>query len=294
MIKNTSYSFNIDFSMLYLKCLDHTVSNEEFELLLDETLEMLVTTPQPSIKNLGKYYESESYISHTDSKGSFIDRVYQFVKIFTISKKVRLITDFSNLNDTNNSLLDIGCGTGDFLVASQKKGFSVVGIEPNEKARQLTSSKLKTTIYKDISEISSEQFDCITMWHVLEHVPNLFDYISKLKSLLKPNGILIVAVPNYKSFDANYYGKFWAAYDVPRHLWHFSQKSIKLLFKKENMKVIKTKPMLFDSFYVSLLSEKYKNGKSNPLKAFLVGLKSNLKAKQTSEYSSLKYIIKND
>jgi predicted SAM-dependent methyltransferase len=131
------------------------------------------------------------------------------------------------------------------------------------------------------------------MWHVLEHVPNLVEYISKLRELLKENGTLIIAVPNYKSYDAKYYKQFWAAYDVPRHLWHFSQKSISLLFKKENMLVEKTLPMKLDSFYVSLLSEKYKAKKSNYLKAFFIGLLSNLKAISTKEYSSLIYVIKN-
>ena len=149
-------------------------------------------------------------------------------------------------------------------------------------------------LFNDINELEKEnKFDVITMWHVLEHVPNLEKYISQLKQLLKPNGRLVIAVPNYKSFDAKYYKEFWAAYDVPRHLWHFSQKAIKDLFEKENMIVEKTIPMKLDSFYVSLLSEKYKNGKSNPVKAFHVGLLSNIKAKRTKEYSSLIYILKN-
>lgn len=277
----------------YLNCKDFTVSNEEFELVFDSNKEMLVTTPQPFLEKLGSYYESEDYISHTDSKKSLFDRIYQLVKIYTISKKVKLVTEFLEI-DSQNSILDIGCGTGDFLVACQKNGYEVNGVEPNEKPNLISKSKLEIDIHQDISEINSQKFDTITMWHVLEHVPNLEEYIYNLKQLLKPNGTLFVAVPNYKSFDANYYGKFWAAYDVPRHLWHFSQKSIELLFKKQQMKIVKTKPMLFDSFYVSLLSEKYKSGKSNPLKAFLIGWKSNLKAKQTSEYSSLTYVIKND
>ncbi|MFK5880189.1 MAG: class I SAM-dependent methyltransferase [Flavobacteriaceae bacterium] len=276
-----------------LICKDFTVSKEEFELVLDSNLEILVTTPQPSIEKLGAYYESESYISHTDSKQSFFDRIYQLVKIYTISKKVKLVSKFLD-NYSKNSILDIGCGTGDFLLSCQKGGFSVTGIEPNQKAKTLTTSKVTSKIYSDISEITSQKFDCITMWHVLEHVPNLEEYISNLKQLLKPNGTLFVAVPNYKSFDANHYGRYWAAYDVPRHLWHFSQKSISLLFKEEGMKVVKTIPMKFDSFYVSLLSEKYKNGKSNPLNAFFIGLKSNLKATHTSEYSSLIYVLKNE
>ena len=292
MKKPTSYRLVTETSIQHLKCIDHTVSNEKFDLVLDPTLEMLITTPQPSTENLGRYYESEEYISHTDSTQSLFDRIYQLVKVYTISKKIKLVASYSDVT-TQKSILDIGCGTGGFLSECKKNGFQVCGVEPNKKANSLAKSKLEINLYQDISEINSQKFDIITMWHVLEHVPNLEEYISSLKQLLKPNGTLYIAVPNHKSFDAKHYGKFWAAYDVPRHLWHFSQNSIKLLFEKQKMKVVKTKPMLFDSFYVSLLSEKYKNGKSNPLKAFFIGLKSNLHAMKTTEYSSLIYILKN-
>ena len=157
----------------------------------------------------------------------------------------------------------------------------------------------KTIVSEEIIENllqnnETEEYDVITMWHVLEHVENLQEYIQQLKDLLKENGTLLIAVPNYKSYDANYYKEFWAAYDVPRHLWHFSQASISKLFSVENISVVKTLPMKFDSYYVSLLSEKYKNGKMNPIKAFLVGFTSNRKSKQTKEYSSLIYVLKKD
>jgi len=277
-----------------LICQDYTVSNEKFELIYDEQFEMLVTSPQPKKEKLGLYYESEDYISHTDSKKSFIDRIYQIVKGYTLNKKLALINSFQI---EGKNLLDIGCGTGDFLVNCKKGGWNIVGVEPNINAQKLVASKLgndKTAkFYSDLLEINTEKFDVITMWHVLEHVPNLEEYISKLKSLLKPNGVLVVAVPNFKSYDANYYKQFWAAYDVPRHLWHFSKKSIRVLFSKQKMKVEKILPMKFDSFYVSLLSEKYKNGKSNIFSAFYIGFLSNLKALRTNEYSSLIYILKN-
>ncbi|WP_111707031.1 class I SAM-dependent methyltransferase [Lutibacter citreus] len=277
----------------YLECKDYTVSKENFKLIYKEKLDMLETYPQPSIENLSKYYESEDYISHTDSKKSFIDKLYQFVKSIALKNKLKLINSF---NTEEKNLLDVGCGTGEFLLTCNNNHWNVVGVEPNKNARELTLSKLKdinsSTIVNDINELTSEKFDVITMWHVLEHVPNLNEYISKLKQLLKPNGILVVAVPNYKSFDALYYKQFWAAFDVPRHLWHFSQKSIQQLFLKENLKVEKIVPMYFDSFYVSILSEKYKTGSGNILKAFYTGLRSNLKAIKTNEYSSLIYVIK--
>lgn len=147
---------------------------------------------------------------------------------------------------------------------------------------------------KDLSFFKEQKFDVITLWHVLEHVENLESFIQSLKEHLKENGRLVIAVPNYKSFDAKYYGAFWAAFDVPRHLWHFSQTSIQQLFSKVSLNVIRVLPMKFDAFYVSLLSEKYKNGKMNIFKSFWIGFQSNRKAKKTSEYSSLIYILKNN
>ncbi|WP_298364929.1 class I SAM-dependent methyltransferase [uncultured Lutibacter sp.] len=279
---------------VYLALKDYSVSGEKFELLVNSELEMLETSPKPSLDKLPGYYESEEYISHTDSRKGVTDKLYQFVKSHALKNKLKLINSFKT---SNKNLLDIGCGTGDFLITCLTNEWNVVGVEPNKNARELTNSKLDknnlATIFKDVNELTSQKFDVITMWHVLEHVPNLDEYILKLKQLLKPNGVLVVAVPNFKSFDAIYYKQFWAAFDVPRHLWHFSRKSISLLFKKYNLIVEKVLPMYFDSFYVSLLSEKYKTGKSNLVKAFIVGLRSNLKAISTKEYSSLIYIIKN-
>ncbi len=289
----------------FLKCKDFTVSKEVFSLLKDDKSELLITHPQPELEKLSLYYESEDYISHTDSKKSFFDKMYQKTKNYAIKKKLKLIEKTKIKTNSKNNILDIGCGTGDFLTACKNENWNVVGVEPNKKARVLAKSKLEilTSNFNNINDAYpkihetihavEEQFDIITMWHVLEHVPNLEEYITQLKQLLKPKGTLIIAVPNYKSYDANYYGNFWAAYDVPRHLWHFSQKAIRLLFKKENMNVVKILPMKMDSYYVSLLSEKYKTGKSKPIKAFFVGLKSNWKARRTKEYSSLIYLIKN-
>lgn len=277
-----------------ISCQDYTVSNQKFDLIYNEKMEMYETFPQPKIEDLGSYYESEDYISHTDSKKSLIDKLYQIVKSYTLNKKLKLINSFQTEEKT---ILDVGCGTGDFLLKCKNNGWNIVGVEPNKNATNLATSKLfkngEFKIDQNLFDLKQGSFDVITLWHVLEHVPNIEDYMLKLKSLLKPNGVLVIAVPNFKSYDAYYYKQFWAAFDVPRHLWHFSKKSIQLLFSKIEMRVVKTKPMIFDSFYVSLLSEKYKNGKGNFLNAFLIGLLSNLKALRTKEYSSRVYIIKN-
>ena len=266
---------------------DNSISKENFELKLNTEFNMLVTQPVP--KNLSKYYESEDYISHTDGKKSMFEKVYQLVKNYTLKKKIKLINSF---NSEEKTILDIGAGTGDFLSVCKNDNWNVLGIEPNEKARKIAESK-KINLQENLSEVKNKKFDVITMWHVLEHVENLQEYIQQLKELLKENGTLLIAVPNYKSYDAAYYKSYWAAYDVPRHLWHFSKDSISKLMFKEQMSVQKIKPMPFDAFYVSLLSEKYKSGKMNFIKGFWIGLISNFKSINTKEASSLIYIIKN-
>ena len=277
----------------FLQCKDHCVSRETFSLFKETKRDMLVTFPQPSEKNLPDYYESEDYISHTDSKRNLLEMAYQLVKQFSLKKKVKLI---NRVNHGQGRLLDIGCGTGDFLKACEDSGWSIAGIEPNKKARHIASSKTSFKNYhSNIEEMiasGSDAFDVVTMWHVLEHVPDLADFIGKIKTVLKPEGVLIVAVPNFKSRDAEHYASSWAAYDVPRHLWHFSRKSMEILFSEFDMKILEVLPMKFDSYYVSLLSEKYKEGRQNYFSALYQGLRSNVKAGQSGEYSSLIYLIK--
>jgi 2-polyprenyl-3-methyl-5-hydroxy-6-metoxy-1,4-benzoquinol methylase len=271
---------------------DYSVSGEIFQLIENSEYGFLETRPQPDLDKLQDYYKSEDYISHTDSKRNLFEKAYHIVRKYALNKKLQLINSFGF---DSKSLLDIGCGTGDFLQTAQKNNWTVTGIEPNELARDVANKKTKDSVFdtNQLLEFNSHSFDVITLWHVLEHLPNLEEQTRNLKKLLKPNGVLIIAVPNYKSFDAHYYKQFWAAFDVPRHLWHFNRESISRLFSKLSMEVIKTTPMYFDAFYVSMLSEKYKTGTMNFFKGFLIGLFSNIKSLQTKEASSLIYIIKN-
>ena len=274
----------------FLEVEDFMVSHKKFQLVRTEKSDLLITSPRPANEKLGAYYKSETYISHTDANKTLFDKIYQTVKKHTLKNKLKLINSF---NTPTKTILDVGCGTGDFLKVCQNHNWQVTAIEPNQDARKLAKEKLNSTILDDLLKLNQEnQFDIITLWHVLEHVPNLEEYIIQLKKLLKPTGRLIIAVPNHKSYDAQYYKNFWAAYDVPRHLWHFSPKSIEMLFQKINLKLEKTLPMKFDAFYVSLLSEENKTGQKNPTKAFWIGLRSNFKAKAKNNYSSLIYILK--
>ena len=267
---------------------DYFLSKEDFSLYKDDKTGVLYTYPQP-LENLSFYYESENYISHTDGKKSLFEKIYQIAKQYNLNQKLKLIQK----STAGKTILDYGCGAGDFLQHMQNNGYDVTGMEPNEKANKISKSKIgdNNMVNVELKDIN-RKFDVITMWHVLEHIPNLNEILEQLKQHLNPGGTLIIAVPNHLSYDANYYGKLWAAYDVPRHLWHFNPESLQLLVNKFGMIIENVSPMILDSFYVSLLSEKYK-GNSFPFpKAFYVGLKSNLSAKKTGQYSSLIYTIK--
>lgn len=270
-----------------MKIKDYSVSQEEFELVYDPNLELFQTRPLP--QNLEKYYESEEYISHTDSKKTLFDRLYQLVKSINLKSKIRVIEKYKH---KKVSLLDIGAGTGDFVNSCKiTKKWTAIGIEPNPKARKLAQNK-GIEIVENYEQLPQKTFNVITLWHVLEHLPDLENQIRKINSLLTENGILIVAVPNFKSWDAQHYKQFWAAYDVPRHLWHFSKTSIEKIFTAKGFQLLETKPMLFDAFYVSILSESYKSGKKNFIKGFFNGMRSNGYGMQKNEFSSHIYVLK--
>lgn len=267
---------------------DHSVSGEVFTLLYDADYHMYITHPKPTLEEVPSYYESENYISHTDGKRSFFEYLYQFVKGITLSRKQKLLKRY---HAQLGFVLDIGAGTGDFIHYLKNKKWEVSGVEPSPKARALAEKKGHLLV-NTIEQLGEHEYDVITMWHVLEHIYDLESQIKWIKSHLKKEGTIFIAVPNFESYDAIHYSASWAAYDVPRHLYHFSKKAITKLFKEESLTVVEILPMTFDSYYVSLLSEKYKNGKGNFFKAFITGWRSNHKARRTKNYSSLIYVIK--
>lgn len=270
---------------------DHFLSGETFELICCSHCGLISTTPGLKEEDLWKYYKSENYISHSSKAGTTFEKIYQAVRNYTISKKVKLISRYSR----GKNILDIGCATGEFLNACRQHGFSVEGIEPNENARQIALQNHNLSIHglEMIKSLSDNSFDVITLWHVLEHVPDLNERMKQISRLLKPDGTVFLALPNHESFDAKHYREFWAAYDVPRHIFHFNKKSLAYLANKFNFVVSDILPMKFDSFYVSLLSEKYKTGKSSVVSAVYFGLLSNFKARGIQpNHSSLIYVLK--
>ncbi len=277
-----------------LSAKDHTVSNEKFEVWECADCTLRFTQSIPVAGEIGAYYQSENYISHSDTSKGIINSLYHRVRKRTLRSKENLIKKTTGLSKGN--ILDVGSGTGAFLNTMQSAGWNVTGIEPDETARvrsgELYGLQLKPS--EQFHNLPEQNFDAITMWHVLEHVHELHTYIDHLKKLLKPQGVLFIAVPNYTCYDAKVYKENWAAYDVPRHLYHFSPASIKKLLAQNGLNILLTKPMWFDSFYVSMLSEKYKTGKNNYISAFVTGFISNLKTALNKEKcSSVIYIIKN-
>ena len=266
-----------------LETKDFLVSGERFSICKDPNLDLLQTYPIP--EDLEPYYNSKEYLSHKDSAVGVFATLYRWVKKFNTRKKLRLIERYAK---DSKSILDIGAGTGDMLVAARQAGFRTAGVEPNAQARELALQK-RVSLQTKIK--FQDKFQIITLWHVLEHLRNPNEQIKKIKDCLEDKGTLFIAVPNFNSYDAKYYQEHWAGYDVPRHIWHFSRSAIKKLFEEHEMTLVETKPMLFDAYYISLLSEKYKHGKRRYLKAFYVGFKSNLRARRNGEYSSLLYIL---
>jgi len=275
-----------------ITCTDFSFSKEEFTIVSCETCDFTFTNPRPNDENLNEYYKSEMYISHTNKKSGFFNWLYQTIRSYTIRKKVLLLKKITK----KGVHLDVGCGTGEFLHACKQSGFTTKGVEPSEKARSKAINNYSLAVTSDISlnEFGKNTIDSISMWHVLEHVSNLNSTISNLSRILKPKGKIIIAVPNHKSWDCRYYKEYWAAWDVPIHLWHFSENTLAQLFAKHNFKLLKTKPMIFDSFYVALLSEEYKTGKKKFLKSFIIGTISNINSfLKKSSCSSHIYIFEN-
>ena len=248
---------------------------------------LLFTDPRPAPDVIGKYYQSEDYYSHQENNKGFIPRLYEFVKSFNIKHKANLAIS----GVPQGSLLDIGCGVGDFLVHIKQQGWEVQGIEPSADAKQIAQSRLGF-LPKDPSEYAQFEdasFDVITLWHVLEHIDDLHFQTSEICRLLKPGGRLIIALPNFQSFDCQYYKDKWAAWDVPRHLNHFSQQTIQSIITSTGFQIIDTQKLIWDAYYISFMSERFL-GHSLPLvRGAWTGLRSNLKASKNGMYSSLVY-----
>jgi 2-polyprenyl-3-methyl-5-hydroxy-6-metoxy-1,4-benzoquinol methylase len=290
-LKNCPLCNNASFKN-FISCIDHTVSRETFNIVECASCRFRFTNPRPDENEIGKYYQSDDYISHSGRSKGIIGFLYKIVRKVTMRNKLKLIQSISPSSDLPApNLLDIGCGTGEFLGICKKAGYHVLGIEPSERARGWAKANFSIEVMGEeyIQVIDNQSIDIVTMWHVLEHVHQLNKRVGELYKLLKTDGVLVVAVPNCTSYDAGLYKKYWAAYDVPRHLYHFTPSDINRLFQKHQFTVSKILPMKFDAYYVSMLSEKYKHG--SLIRGIWNGLRSNFRASGQT-WSGQVYIIR--
>lgn len=274
----------------FLRTADYAVSQETFSLSKCPGCTLVITTPRPDVNDLSRYYESTNYLSHSTRSTSLFEFLYRAARRYNIDRKLNVI--FQNTRRAPRKLLDFGCGTGEFLQRAQQRGLTVTGVEPSEKARQhankITGNQVTPTL-----NVMADAYDVITLWHVLEHIPDINDQFSALATALRRTGTMFIAVPNHLSDDAQRYQHRWAGYDVPRHLWHFSQNSMNSFIRKHGLICRDTVPMKLDALYVSMLSEQYIRGTDNlasRMKGIVNGLLSNLRATRSREYSSLIYI----
>lgn len=266
---------------------DFLVSGKRFDILYDPNTQIAATDPQPPEAELNQYYASEAYISHGNKRASLVDQLYAMVQAVMLQQKKRWLSRYTSGEKT---YWDIGCGTGTLVHYLSKRGWEAHGVEPSAKARK--ASAVPEKLVASISDLPKKKVDTIALWHVFEHLPHPEKALKEYTQHLTNEGRLFIAVPNLNSFDASYYRDFWAAYDVPRHLWHFSSEGIIKLCEQNGFEFIASKGMLFDAFYVSYLSEKHQNSKAALLRGILVGLWSNAKALFNREYSSKVYVFK--
>ncbi|QHL88154.1 methyltransferase domain-containing protein [Nibribacter ruber] len=272
----------------FLVVQDKSVSQESFVIVQCTNCGLKFTNPRPAEEHIGPYYSSEAYISHSDTDKGLLNKTYRLVRSMAVRKKVDLVNSLSK----KGKLLDYGCGVGYFLQACKKDGWQVEGFEPNQLAREQTEEKLGQKIHhENLAEFENETFNVTTLWHVLEHVHQVNETLKELVRVTQKGGHIVIAVPNADSYDAKKYGADWAAYDVPRHLYHFHKASMQKLLKKHKLDLKEVLPMRWDSYYVSLLSEKYKHGEMKMISPFWTGFRSNLHGyRNGNSYSSQIFI----
>ena len=272
---------------LWLK--DDFLTKEDFHICECLNCHLQYTMPRPPKDEIGKYYKSEEYYSHQENKKGFIPKVYEAVKKVNLKRKYKMATEKMEVG----KLLDIGCGVGDFIHTAETHEWQCTGVEPSEDAKTIAKKRIKGEILRseDLEQLPDSAFDLITMWHVLEHVDELKWQIAQLKRLIKPNGRIVIAVPNYKSHDGQFYKEHWAAYDVPRHLNHFDKQVIVKIFKSNGLTLKKTDKLVWDAYYISYMSEQYKLHKFPLIRGAYRGLVSNCKARRSGEWSSMVYVF---
>jgi ubiquinone/menaquinone biosynthesis C-methylase UbiE len=255
----------------FLKCRDHFVSGQDFLLKECSGCGLKITYQAPSEESIGPYYQSENYISHSNTSRGLVNRLYHFARNYMLGQKLKVVRKSSGKNV--GRLLDVGAGTGYFAAFMQKKGWSVEGIEKSREARNFAFSEfgLKMKPAEELCQIEDNSYDVVTLWHVLEHIQDPGKNIRAIRRILNSDGTLFIALPNHESYDAQHYKKFWAAYDVPRHLWHFAPQQVNRIFERNGFRMVHKYRMPLDAIYISILSEKYKKSSLGLMRGLLHG-----------------------
>ncbi len=280
---------NSEKTQTYIWVKDEFLTKEEFQIQECLNCGLLFTEPRPPKDKIGDYYKSEEYYSHQENKKGFIPKLYESIKAINLKNKYKIATN----GKSARKLLDIGCGVGDFIHTAEEQGWQCTGVEPSQDAKAIAKKRIKAEILssEDLEQIPNETFDVITMWHVLEHVDDLKWQMAQLQRLIKKGGRIVIALPNYKSYDATFYKEKWAAYDVPRHLNHFNKDTLVKIFKTNDLNLVKTDKLKWDAYYISFMSEQYKHHTLPLIKGAIRGLISNCKARKTNEWSSRVYMF---
>lgn len=270
-----------------MTCTDLYASGEQFPLYRCQECGFVFTQGVPVEAEIGRYYETPDYISHSDTKKGAMNAIYHRVRQHMLNRKARLVMRAARCISSGR-LLDVGTGTGYFAHAMDGRGWTVEAIEKNAGARAFAKEHFKLDVKPEsaLDGFPPASFDVITLWHVMEHLEHLNETWERLKELLAPKGVLVVAVPNCSSYDAQRYGSSWAAYDVPRHLWHFTPATIRRLAAKHGFMLTETHPMPFDAFYVSMLTEKQRGHSFSFLRGMWTGTLAWLHAQGNKERSS--------
>lgn len=279
----------------FLSCTDHFVSGETFLIKRCTDCGLKITAGAPDEDEIGPYYQSERYISHSDTSRGMVNRLYHLVRKTMLVRKYRLIQ--KRVGQQPGSILDIGAGTGYFLRFMQQRGWQVTGIEKSEQARQFARDEwnLELLPAAQLADLPAQSFEVVTLWHVMEHLQNLEYTWKRLTELIRSGGLLVVALPNPASYDARHYREYWAAWDVPRHLWHFEIPHIRQAGEKHGFRLEKIQRMPFDAFYVSMLSERYRNASAPLLRGLITGKLSWIASWfDAGKCSSLIYVFRKD
>lgn len=277
----------------YMDCTDCYASGEVFAVYECKDCGFRFTQNTPTGEEMELYYGGSSYISHSDTRKGIVNRLYHCVRRYMLGRKARLVR--RALHRKTGRLLDIGTGTGYFIHAMYEKGWDVEAVEKNKQARRFAWEHFGLEVEPEnrLRSFAPGSFDVITLWHSMEHIESLNKLWETLHRLLSDDGVLIVAVPNSNSYDAVRYGPYWAAYDVPRHLWHFTPATMQQFGLKHRFILEQHYPMPFDAFYIAIISERYLGGRLYFFRGLYEGLRAwvNTLAKK-GKSSSVIYIFR--